>query len=149
MPPVPFLQLRRGFPGTILRGTRPDILAGQRKTGVRMRALLATVGLAALLLPLSLRAQERGAGAEREARIANETGLAVRELYLAPAGPAATDPGPDRLGADTLPHGGTLRLRLGRNQPCQWSLRAILSDGTVEERRGLDLCRAARVQLGQ
>ena len=85
------------------------------------------------------------AGAEREALIVNETGLALRELYLAPGNETA--PGADRLGADTLPPGGNLRLRLGRNQPCAWSVRAILADGTQDDRR-VDLCRSPRIVLG-
>ncbi len=115
-----------------------------------MRGMVAGIwaGLGLISLALSApsaQAQSRPA-AEREALVANETGLAVRELYLAPATEA--DPGPDRLGADTLPPGGSFRVRLGRNQPCSWSLRAILADETVEERRNLDLCRSTRVTLG-
>ncbi|MFC7737240.1 hypothetical protein ACFQX4_15620 [Roseomonas sp. GCM10028921] len=113
-----------------------------------MRGTLMGIGLAALLLlPSPGRAQNPGSRpVEREAVIANETGLAVREIYLVPS--TETDSGPDRLGADTLPPGGSVRLRLGRNQPCAWSLRAILADETVEERRGIDLCRSSRVTLG-
>jgi hypothetical protein len=84
--------------------------------------------------------------AEREAVVANELGLTIRELYAAPA--TQPDPGPDRLGADTLPPGGTVRLRLGRNQPCGWNLRAVLADDTVQERRNIDLCRTTRVTFG-
>ncbi|TPG49622.1 hypothetical protein EAH89_20880 [Roseomonas nepalensis] len=107
-------------------------------------------GRAGLVLSLLLAAapalaQGAPGRAEREAVVVNETGLAVRELYLAPGN--ETDPGPDRLGADTLPPGGSLRLRLGRNQPCAWSLRAILADETQDDRR-IDLCRSPRVVLG-
>jgi hypothetical protein len=126
-----------------------------------MRGVLAGMGLVACLfapsdgightrLPapaapqLLLTVQARPA--EREAVVVNELGLAVRELYLAPTGQA--EPGPDRLGADTLPAGGTFRVRLGRNQPCSFSLRAVLSDETVQERHNLDLCRNTRVTLG-
>ncbi|MBP0493791.1 hypothetical protein [Roseomonas indoligenes] len=107
--------------------------------------VLAGLALTALLAASPAGAQPRPA-AEREAVVANETGLAVRELYLAPM--TETDPGQDRLGADTLPSGGSLRLRLGRNQPCAWQLRAVLADESVEERRNLDLCRSSRVLLG-
>ncbi|WP_338665506.1 hypothetical protein VQH23_10065 [Pararoseomonas sp. SCSIO 73927] len=121
--------------------------------GVRLAAglwtgVLTGLGVAPFLLASPALAQTRPGserGGEREAVVANETGLAVRELYLAPT--TQTDPGPDRLGADTLPAGGSLRLRLGRNQPCAWQLRAVLADETVEERR-LDLCRSSRVMLG-
>jgi hypothetical protein len=121
-----------------------------------MRGIFAGMGgiaLLALLLASSpgqaqnqSQGQARGAAAEREAVVVNETGLAVRELFMAPATVAA--PGPDRLGADTLPNGGTFRVRLGRNQPCAWSLRAVLADESIEERRNIDLCRSNRVTLG-
>lgn len=83
---------------------------------------------------------------EREAVVINELGLTIRELYLAPT--TQTDPGPDRLGADTLTPGGTFRVRLGRNQPCAWNLRAVLADDSVQERRNVDLCRTTRVTFG-
>ncbi|MCR0985645.1 hypothetical protein [Roseomonas populi] len=108
-------------------------------------APLAGLALAFLLPAAPATAQNRPA-AEREALIANETGLAVRELYLVPM--TETDPGADRLGADTLPAGGSLRLRLGRNQPCAWQLRAVLADESVEDRRNVDLCRSPRILLG-
>ena len=107
--------------------------------------LWAGAGLLALPLLCAPALAQNRPSAEREAVVANETGMAVRELYLAPATESA--PGPDRLGADTLPPGGNLRIRLGRNQPCAWQLRAVLADETVEERR-VDLCRATRVTLG-
>jgi len=115
------------------------------RTGALRLALLAP-----LLVPGAALGQGGGGGggrpaAEREAVVVNETGLAVRELYLAPA--TESDPGPDRLGADTLPAGGSFRVRLGRNGPCAWSLRAVLADETPEERR-VDLCRSPRVTLG-
>ncbi|MFH5923208.1 hypothetical protein [Roseomonas xinghualingensis] len=115
-----------------------------------MRGILMGIGLAALLLtPSPGQAQNQGQtrqSAEREAVVVNETGLGVRELQMAPA--AEPGPGPDRLGTNSLPNGGTLRIRLGRNQPCAWSLRATLVDETVEERRNIDLCRSPRVTLG-
>ncbi|MBI0537808.1 hypothetical protein D9599_19805 [Roseomonas sp. KE2513] len=124
-----------------MRGFLPGSWPGSR-AGLGLVAGLLALLLGALPAP----AQTPGrAGAEREAVIANETGMAVRELYLAPA--TETDPGPDRLGADTLPPGSSLRLRLGRNQACVWSLRAILADETADERR-VDLCRSPRVVLG-
>ncbi|WP_424135369.1 hypothetical protein [Roseomonas chloroacetimidivorans] len=147
--------MRRGFHATILRRTMPGGSARDLDRDFRMRGIFAGLGaaiglLSLLFAPSPVQAQRRpsqpAAGAEREAVIVNETGLGVRELYLAPASEA--DPGPDRLGTDTLPSGGMFRVRLGRNQPCAWSVRAILADETVEERRNVDLCRASRVTLG-
>ncbi|MFC3126746.1 hypothetical protein ACFOD4_16905 [Pseudoroseomonas globiformis] len=79
---------------------------------------------------------------ERELLIANELGLGLRELYVVPAG--SVEPGGERLGEETLPNAATLRLSLGRTRLCLWDLRAVLSDGSTEEKRGLDLCRDAR-----
>jgi len=83
---------------------------------------------------------------EREALVTNELGLSLRELYVAPTG--GVEGGPDRLGEDTLPSGATLRVPLGRQRLCLFDIRAVLSDGSAEERRGLDLCRNNRVTLG-
>ncbi|WBV43871.1 hypothetical protein [Pseudoroseomonas cervicalis] len=116
-------------------------------------------GLSALLLPGAAwaqrspaappqRAPERPAERpqEREALVVNELGLGLRELYIAPAG--SVEPGPDRLGQDTLPSGATLRVPLGRQRLCLFDVRAVLSDGSTEEKRGVDLCRNPRVTFG-
>ncbi|KAA2214412.1 hypothetical protein [Teichococcus oryzae] len=84
--------------------------------------------------------------AERELLVANELGLGLRELYVTPAG--SVEPGRDRLDEETLPTGATLRLSLGRSRLCLYDLRAVLADGSVEERQGLDTCRNPRVTLG-
>lgn len=82
-----------------------------------------------------------------EAVIANELGLALSELYVVPAG--STEQGEDRLGAsDTLPSGASLRVPLGRARLCLHDVRGVLADGSVEERRGVDLCRNPRLTLG-
>ncbi|MFT8244261.1 hypothetical protein [Roseomonas sp. BN140053] len=117
-------------------------------------AMAALLGVLAAALPAAAPAWAQGSrpGAtrtpspERDAVVANELGVAIRELYAAPAG--QTEPGPDRLGADTLPAGGVLRLRLGRNQPCVYNFRAVLADDTTQERREHNLCRAGRVVFG-
>ncbi|MBE9605155.1 hypothetical protein IAI18_09780 [Acetobacteraceae bacterium H6797] len=84
--------------------------------------------------------------ADREAMVQNETGIAMRELYVMPSGSA--DPGPDRLGADTLPAGASLRIRLGRQRGCNFDFRAVLADGSTQERQRIDLCRVTRVVMG-
>jgi hypothetical protein len=91
-------------------------------------------------------AQRPPAVGEREANILNETGLALRELYIRPAGAAAE--GPDRLGNDTLPAGASLRVRLGRMRDCAFDVRGVFADGSVIERNRVDLCRASRVAFG-
>ncbi|MCQ4160734.1 hypothetical protein NON00_12435 [Roseomonas sp. GC11] len=94
------------------------------------------------------RPQERAAPREqeREALIVNELGLGLRELYITPAG--SVEPGPDRLGQDSLPTGASLRVPLGRQRLCLFDVRGVLADGSSEEKRGVDLCRSARVVLG-
>lgn len=83
---------------------------------------------------------------EREVVVVNELGLAMRELYVAPAG--SVEPGQDRLGQDTLPSGASLRVPLGRQRLCLFDLRAVLADGSEELKRGADLCRGTRVTFG-
>jgi len=101
---------------------------------------------AALALAASAAAAQRPAPPprEREASIANHTGQTLRELYAAPRGGAAF--GPDLLGADTLPDGGTFRARLPGGE-CEVEFRAVFQDGT-EERRSQNICRNRRVQFG-
>ncbi|MDB5369506.1 MAG: hypothetical protein JWP20_1064 [Roseomonas sp.] len=83
---------------------------------------------------------------ERAVVVANELGLALRELYVVPTG--SLDTAPDRLGMDTLPSGASLRVPLGRQTLCLFDVRVVLSDGSAQEKRGVDLCRVARVTFG-
>lgn len=103
------------------------------------------------LLPLPLLAQ--GAprqpaptppAREREVTVANQSGQTLRELYAAP--PGAADPGPDLLGADTVPDRGSFRARLS-GTACDVEFRAVYQDGT-EERRRQNVCQNRRVQFG-
>lgn len=86
------------------------------------------------------------AAQERSVTIINELGLAMRELYVAPAG--NVERATDRLGMDTLPTGASLRLPLGRQSLCLFDLRAVLADGSAQDKRGVDLCRNPRVTFG-
>ncbi len=88
----------------------------------------------------------RAAPQERVVTIVNELGLAMRELYVAPAG--NVERATDRLGMDTLPTGASLRLSLGRQSLCLFDLRAVLADGSTRDKRGADLCRNPRVTFG-
>ena len=101
----------------------------------------------ALLLPALALAQSppRAAG-EREAVIANDTGLGMRELYVRPAN--AADPGPDRLNNEAVLPGTSFRARLGRQANCSFDIRAVFMDNSVVERRAIDLCRNSRVAYG-
>ena len=94
--------------------------------------------------------QRPGAGSaapqDRTITVVNELGLAMRELYVAPAG--NVERATDRLGLDTLPTGASLRLSLGRQSLCLFDLRAVLADGSTRDRGGVDLCRNPRVTFG-
>lgn len=81
---------------------------------------------------------------DRDASIVNNSGQTLRELYAAPQGGAEF--GPDLLGADTVPDGGTFRARVPGGE-CVLEFRAIYQDGT-EERRRQNICRNRRVQFG-
>ena len=83
---------------------------------------------------------------DRDVVIANELGLALRELYVVPTGSLET--ATDQLGIDTLPSGGSLRVAHGRQTLCLFDVRVVLADGSTRERRGVDLCRTARVTFG-
>jgi hypothetical protein len=78
--------------------------------------------------------------------LANETGLALHELYVTPAG--SLEPGADLLGAETLPNGATLRVSLGRQTLCLFDVRVVLADGAAQEKRGVDICRGSRLTFG-
>lgn len=81
---------------------------------------------------------------DRDASIVNNSGQTLRELYAAPQGGAEF--GPDLLGADTVPDGGTFRARVPGGE-CVLEFRAIYQDST-EERRRQNICRNRRVQFG-
>ena len=121
--------------------------AWPRPVGPRLAGLcLLAVSVPALSAAAQAPRRDARPPAEREAVVANELGLSIRELYAAPANQA--DPGADRLGADTLPPGGRLRLRLGRTPACSFNFRAVLADDSIEERREVNLCRQNRVTFG-
>lgn len=81
-------------------------------------------------------------GQNRTIRVHNQTGLAVRSLAAAPA-PGST------YGVDLL---GGEGLDAGRNRPvtvddgsgaCVFTFRALLANGQVLERPGVNVCRIA------
>lgn len=85
-------------------------------------------------------------GPRREVEVVNQTDQLLRELYLAP--PGAGDPGPDRLGSQTVAAGAVLRLRLRNTPGCVVDLRAVFADETEERRARHDLCRNPRLGFG-
>ncbi|MCU0985445.1 MAG: hypothetical protein MUC89_10950 [Acetobacteraceae bacterium] len=71
--------------------------------------------------------------------IVNRSGRVVFELYTFPDG--ATDEGPDRLGADVMRDGGSVRVPAARAPRCATTVRLAYDNGEREERTGLDFCR--------
>jgi ribosome-associated protein YbcJ (S4-like RNA binding protein) len=96
--------------------------------------------------PRAAPSQPARAPQDRTIFVANELGLAMRELYVTPAG--SVEPGEDLLGSETLPNGATLRVLLGRQPLCLFDVRVVLADGTAQDKRGLDICRGNRVTFG-
>lgn len=75
-------------------------------------------------------------GQERGLVLRNQSDTTIREIYVWAAN--ERPPGPDRLGAEVLPPGRDLPLRLGRGA-CEVTVRAVFEDGGVESRT-LDAC---------
>lgn len=117
-----------------------------------MRLISLALAVTVALVPLVAQGQGRPRNAapqppparEREAVIANQTGLTLRELYA--AAPGAADAGPDLLGAETVPDRGTFRARIA-GPACELEFRAVLQDGS-ERRRRQNICQNRRVTLG-
>jgi hypothetical protein len=68
----------------------------------------------------------------------------IREVYVSSA--RDNDWGPDRLGANGLPVGQHLPIRLPQGD-CSNDVRVIWMDGRAEERRALDTCRMVNLVL--
>jgi hypothetical protein len=74
--------------------------------------------------------------------LANQGGLTIREVYVS----AATDSGwgPDRLGAQVLPPGGSLGITLPAGQ-CFNDVRVVWMNGQAQERRQVNTCALSRM----
>jgi hypothetical protein len=117
----------------------PDRMMPSRAAGA--------VLLAALLVAPPAAAQQAAPQApNREVSVQNETDMFLRELYLAP--PNAPDRGPDRLGAEIIEPGETVRLRLGRVRDCVFDVTAVFADDSEDRRRRVDICRTPRLVFG-
>ena len=80
---------------------------------------------------------------EREILLRNGSQSVLREIYLWAS--TETEQGRDRLGADVVRPGGSLRIPLGR-VGCQMLMRAVFEDGGVET-RSLDVCQSRDLVL--
>lgn len=85
----------------------------------------------------------RGAAVLRELTVVNRGNRPVHELRVSPSD--ADQWGDDRLGDDTLPAGGSFRVRLGRTRDCRFDVQVIYDDASREEQRGVDVCRRRTV----
>lgn len=85
----------------------------------------------------------QGPPGEREVTVFNRSLRPVNEMYVSPG--SAEQWGDDRLGEHTLDPGDSLRLRLGRLRDCLFDLRVVYDDASLEEARGVNLCRIHQV----
>jgi hypothetical protein len=74
--------------------------------------------------------------------LVNHGRVAIREVYVSSA--RETHWGEDRLGADILPPGRHLEVRLPLND-CVNDVRVVWMDGRREDRRGQDTCRVVNM----
>ncbi len=77
--------------------------------------------------------------------IVNRSGRVVFELYTFPDG--SSDEGPDRLGADIMREGGSVRVPAARAPSCATTMRLTYDSGEREERSGLDFCARSEVVI--
>jgi hypothetical protein len=87
----------------------------------------------------------RGAPVLREVTVVNRSSRPVHELRISPSD--ADQWGDDRLGDDTIPAGGSFRVRLGRTRDCHFDVQVIYDDAGREEQRGVDVCRRRSVSF--
>jgi hypothetical protein len=80
-----------------------------------------------------------------EVAIVNASGRVVFELFVFPDG--SGDRGPDRLGADTLADGRTVRVPRASPPACRQTVRLSYDDGQREERAGIDLCATTEIVI--
>jgi hypothetical protein len=75
---------------------------------------------------------------DKEIVVGNRNSLPINELYVSPS--SADHWGEDRLGEDTLSPGGTLRLKLGRTQECEFDVQVVYEDASREQAKAVDFC---------
>ena len=80
-------------------------------------------------------------------RLRNAGALPVVEVYVFAPGTPGGPRGEDRLGADTLPAGGTLEIAAPGPQACAADLLAVFRDGREVARPGVDLCTSQEVEV--
>ena len=86
------------------------------------------------------------AGSQQDFTIVNNTGRMLMTLNVSPND--QNEWGPDILGADTLPNGGSGQVSFARgSDQCLWDIRATFDDGQTGDWRGVNLCETSTVTL--
>lgn len=70
-------------------------------------------------------------------RLHNRGRIPIREVYVSSS--TVNNWGPDRLGANMLPPGQSLSIRLPRGS-CMNDIRIVWQNGQANERRGVNTC---------
>jgi hypothetical protein len=115
--------------------------------------LLALLVAALLALPaVAQQQQQRPAQAQQpgpQFTIKNDGEVTLQELYVARAGQGSRAWGPDRLGTEVVPAGGTFRVRLPSGFGCSVDIRIVYEDGEEEVRERQDVCRTREVAFAR
>jgi len=94
-------------------------------------------GLGAALLVFGLAAPALAQSNDPSFRVNNRTAITINEIYASSSNDNSW--GPDRLGANVLPPGQSIVVRLPQAQ-CINDIRIVFADGQVHERRRVDTC---------
>lgn len=94
-------------------------------------------GLPAALISLALAGPALAQTNDPSFRLNNRSGQTIMEVYVSSS--AVSSWGADRLGADVLPPGRTLTIRLPPGQ-CMNDIRIVMQSGQSLERRQVNTC---------
>jgi hypothetical protein len=121
----------------------------------RLSILAATVLIVAILTGMILAALTLVPGGVGAAlaqaenpsfNLVNRAGMAVKELYVTPAGDANW--GRNRLAGTTIAAGASYPVRRRIDGNCIFDLRVVFADGRIEDRRDLNTCQTEDVAVG-
>ena len=79
--------------------------------------------------------------------LVNRGGNALKQFFATPAG--RPNWGGDRLNGAGLAPGAKAAIRLPADGNCIYDLRAVFADGRTEDKRGLNVCQATDVAVGE
>lgn len=102
--------------------------------------------LAAIVMLAGWAAAPAQAQRDPSFNIVNRSGRTINEIYVSPSNEQTW--GPDRLGAEVLPEGRTLAIRLQAGGSCANDILVVYAGGQREERRNVDTCRMTDVVVG-